>query len=162
MTRIKTKLTPVTKRQRDEAPAKPIHVVFWNGVHFSPCVKTTNERIEERLRECLNGYAKGMRPGAMAAQFVGISVAEGLDVSIFSIPEKSTGGTVAFLERREFWPLDRTELGGGVFLVQSETCRVEYWGGQGLWPDDQFNPGIPGHAELKDLEIIDDIADRKN
>lgn len=155
MTEIKTKLKPFQKRPKDEPRPKTVHVVFWNGVHFSPLVKTTNERLEARLRDCLNDYAKGQRPGSMAAQFVAVSVAEGLSPSIFSIPEKSTGGTVAFMERREFWPMDGTELGGGVLLVQCETGIVEFWGGQGLH-DDAYNPGIPGRKALLNLEVEDD------
>jgi hypothetical protein len=122
-------------------------------------VKTTDERIEARLRECLNDYAKGHRPGSMAAQFVSISVAEGLPVEIFSIPEKSTGGTVAFMMRSEFWPMDGRELGGGVFLVDVASGATSFWGGQGLHPDDKYNPGIAGHAVLRDLEVFDDLAE---
>lgn len=154
MTKIKDKL--VAKRPKAETPPKSVHVVFWNGVHFSPCVKTTNQGLEARLREAVNGYSKGERPGSMAAQFVSVSVAQGFPVSIYSIPEKSTGGTVAFLERREFWPMDGTELGGGVVLVHCESGHAQFWGGQGLHDDDAFNPGIPGQKSLWDLEINDD------
>lgn len=144
------------QRRKEERKPKTTHVVFWNGVHFSPCVKTTNERIEERLRSCINDYAKGHRPGSMSAQFVAITLAEGLPAEIFSLPEKNVGGTVAFMERPEFWPRDGRELGGGVFLIDVETGSCSYWGGQGLHEDDRFNPGIPAHAELRNVEIVDD------
>lgn len=156
---IKEKLRPKPpprKKAQKEEPEKVCHVVFWNGVHFSPAIVTSNRRIEERLRDCLNDYAKGMQPGYTASQFVAISVAEGFQVGLFSLPEKSVGGTVAFIQRPEFWPREGRELAGGVFLVSVEDGMTSYWGGDGLDPEEGFNPGIPRNVCLKNVEIIDD------
>jgi hypothetical protein len=130
--------------------------VFWDGVGISPSISTTNARIEERLRDCINGYGKGLTPGVMAAEFVAISVAEGFGVGIHSLPQQSTGGTISYIQRPDYWP--REGNAGGVFLVHTETGETQYWGGDGLRPEEGFNPGVPRKAFLKDVEIIDDGA----
>lgn len=145
----------------DPQEGKPCRVVFWDGIHIGPCIETSNDNLEERLRSLLNKHAAGMSCSRTAAMFVALSVAKGYTTALHNLPHPDrAGAAIAFMQRFEFWPKRGKELLGGVFLVNTDTGGCEYWGGDGLVPGEQKDPSSPRAAMLKEVQFEDGTVDQ--
>ncbi len=145
-----------SKKDRVKTLGKLVRVMIWDGVYISPSITTHNNELEARLGALVNKYGVGQTVGVAAAGFVARSVALGLPCSIMNLPDsRSVGVTISYIQRPEFWPKETDSFGktlaGGCFLVHLETGECEYWGGDGLYPGEELNPGIPRKVSLREV-----------
>ena len=126
---------------------KMAKVIFVDGFFVSPTIVTDWVSLESRLAR-----VRGKAPtvGEAAARFAAFSVAAGRPTWLQNTPEgRSYGGTLAAMERPEFWPGGPEGNEAGVFLVNIKDNRVLTWGGIGPEPD------FPEHVKRIPMEVFD-------
>lgn len=124
-------------------------VIFADGFNVSPTIETTNRKLRERLarvvKEC-------MSPARAAALFAVQSYAGGYPMTLHNTPSgASYGGTIAGVQRQEFWPSMGDQA--GVFWVDMKDEWVEFWGGEGFTDTPEYTKAI---AQREEFEFDED------
>jgi hypothetical protein len=132
-------------------------VIFTDQFWMSPVIQHRRHTLmREDMRNAIEPFSDGepISVATAAARYASISLARDEATRITNTPEGLTYGmTISVITGPSFWPHTRdTPVAGhaGVFLVDVETQRVEFWGGKGFHDTPEFTPAIVQAESLVD------------